>query len=246
MVLSLKIDVVTIFPGILNSFLDESILKRAVQSGAVVFRTVNLRDFTTDRHKTTDDRPYGGGPGMVMTPEPLFKAVESLVSPVARVILMTPQGRKLEQSIVRELAEESHLVFVCGRYEGVDERVRQELVTDEISIGDYVLTNGILPAAVVIDSVVRLRPGVLGAEDSTVEESFSDGRLEYPQYTRPADFRGMKVPDILLSGNHGEIEHWRREQSTERTLQRRPDMMEREKILTELTGQKKKRATRRE
>jgi tRNA (guanine37-N1)-methyltransferase len=221
----LAIDVITIFPGMLKGFLEESMLKRAAKMGAVVFRTVNLRDFTDDPHKTTDDRPYGGGPGMVMKPEPLFKAVASLRRPGSRVILMTPQGRKFEQGIAQELSAEKHLVFVCGHYEGVDERIRRHLVTDEISIGDYVLTNGVLPAAVVVDAVVRLLPGVLGGEGATTEESFSQGLLEYPQYTRPADFRGMTVPEVLASGDHAEIARWRREQAKQRTEERRPDLM---------------------
>ena len=223
---TLNIDVITIFPQMLAGFLGESMLKRAGNAGLVHFQTINLRDFTTDVHKTTDDRPFGGGPGMVMKPDPIFKAVESVKTDRARVILMTPQGQPFCQKKARELARESHLIFVCGHYEGVDERVRQGLVTDEISIGDYILTNGVLPAAVVIDSVVRLRPGVLGADDATKEESFSAGRLEYPQYTRPAEFRGMKVPDVLVSGNHAEIDRWREEQSRCRTRERRPDLME--------------------
>ena len=223
---TLNIDVITIFPQMLAGFLGESMLKRASNAGLVHFQTINLRDFTTDVHKTTDDRPFGGGPGMVMKPDPIFKAVESVKTDRARVILMTPQGQPFCQKKARELARESHLIFVCGHYEGVDERVRQGLVTDEISIGDYILTNGVLPAAVVIDAVVRLRPGVLGADDATKEESFSAGRLEYPQYTRPAEFRGMKVPDVLVSGNHAEIDRWREEQSRCRTRERRPDLME--------------------
>lgn len=221
---SLKIDILTIFPGMLNGFLGESMLKRAARSGRVEFRVVNLRDFTTDAHRTTDDRPYGGGPGMVMKPEPIFAAVESLDPEGARVILMTPQGRRFDQALARELAGESHLIFVCGHYEGVDERVRSALVTDEISIGDYVLTNGALAAAVVVDAVVRLRPGVLGGEGATEEESFSAGLLEYPQYTRPPEFRGLKVPEVLVSGHHEEIRRWRREQALRRTRERRPDL----------------------
>lgn len=222
---SLTIDVITIFPGMLKGFLEESMLKRAVLSGRVTFRTVDLRTFTRDTHRTTDDRPYGGGPGMVMKPEPLFEAVESVMTERSRVILMTPQGRPFDQAAAARLVRESHLVFICGHYEGVDERVRQTLVHDEISIGDYVLTNGVLAAAVVIDAAVRLLPGVLGGDGATEEESFSDGLLEYPQYTRPADFRGMKVPDVLLSGDHAEIARWRKEQAEERTRRRRPDLL---------------------
>lgn len=222
----LVIEVVTIFPWILSSFLEESILKRAAEMGAVQYGMVNLRDFTHDTRRTVDDRPYGGGPGMVMMPEPLFDAVESVRKPYSRVVLMTPQGKRFEQSLAVELAEEKHLIFVCGNYEGFDERVRQELVTDEISIGDYVLTNGVLASAVVIDAVVRLLPGVLGGEGATSEESFSKGLLEYPQYTRPAEFRGMRVPDVLLSGNHQEIAAWRRKESEKRTRERRPDLLD--------------------
>jgi tRNA (guanine37-N1)-methyltransferase len=226
MVEPLAIDVVTIFPQMLRGFLEESMLKRASNKGIVRFNLVDLRQFTTDVHRTTDDRPYGGGPGMVMKPEPIFEAVESVAGAKARVILMTPQGRRFDQAYARELAQEKHLVFVCGHYEGVDERVCEKLVTDEISIGDYVLTNGVVAAAVVIDSVVRLLPGALGAEDGAADESFSEGLLEYPQYTRPPEFRGMKVPDILSSGNHPEIAKWRRNQALERTKKRRPDLIE--------------------
>jgi tRNA (guanine37-N1)-methyltransferase len=221
----LKIDVITIFPRMLDGFLGESMLKRAAQAGAVEFRVINLRDFATGVHRTTDDRPYGGGPGMVMKPEPIFAAVESVRSERSRVVLMTPQGRRFDQGAARALSGESHLIFVCGHYEGVDERVRMALATDEISIGDYVLTNGAVAAAVVIDAVVRLRPGVLGGEGATDEESFNEGRLEYPQYTRPPDFRGMKVPEILISGNHQEIARWREQESLRRTRERRPDLM---------------------
>jgi tRNA (guanine37-N1)-methyltransferase len=222
----LRIDVITIFPGMLKGFLEESMLKRASAMGAVDFRVVDLRDFTTDVHRTTDDRPFGGGPGMVMKPEPLFDAVESVASSEARVVLMTPQGRVFNQSVATELAAEQHLIFVCGHYEGVDERVRERLVTDEISVGDYILTNGALPAAVVSDAVVRLLPGVLGGEGATEDESFSDGLLEYPQYTRPAVFREMGVPDILRSGNHELIAEWRQEQARIRTRSRRPDLLD--------------------
>lgn len=224
--MGLAIDVITIFPQMLNGFLAESMLKRASRMGAVAFRTVDLRAFTSDPHRTTDDRPYGGGPGMVMKPEPLFLAVESVRTPGSRIILMTPQGRRFEQGMARELATADHLVFVCGHYEGVDERVREGLVTDEISIGDYVLTNGVVAAAVVIDAVVRLLPGVLGGEGATIEESFNNDLLEYPQYTRPPEFRGARVPEVLLSGDHGAILRWRREQSEARTRARRPDLCE--------------------
>lgn len=221
----LRIDIVTIFPGVLKGFLEESMLKRAVEMGAVEFNMVDLRDFTHDVRRTTDDRPFGGGPGMIMKPEPLFEAVESLVSETSHVILMSPQGRRFKQSIANELVAQEHLVFVCGHYEGVDERVRQTLINDEISIGDYVLTNGVLPSAVVIDAVVRLLPGVLGGEGATDDESFSNGLLEYPQYTRPAVFRDMETPDVLRSGNHKAIADWRRKQAEIRTAKRRPDLL---------------------
>ena len=200
-------------------------LKRATERGAVRFRTVDLRAFTNDVHRTTDDRPYGGGPGMVMKPEPLFEATESVRTDGARVVLMTPQGRRFDQATAAALAHERHLVFLCGHYEGVDERVREGLVDDEISIGDYVLTNGALAAAVVIDAVVRLVPGVLGGAGATEDESFSDGRLEYPQYTRPVEYRGMRVPEILRAGNHAAVDAWRREQAQRRTRERRPDLL---------------------
>lgn len=221
----MQIDVITIFPAMLDGFLGQSMMKRAAAAGAARFRALDLREFTADKHRTTDDRPYGGGPGMVMMPEPIFKAVESVRTPGARVILMCPQGRRFDQARAQELSGAGHLIFICGHYEGVDERVREALVTDEISIGDYILTNGVLPAAVVIDAVVRLLPGVVGAEGATDQESFSTGLLEYPQYTRPAEFRGLKVPDVLSSGNHAEIEQWRAEQARSRTRARRPDLL---------------------
>jgi tRNA (guanine37-N1)-methyltransferase len=221
----MRIDIVTIFPQMLSGFLGESMMKRAAEAGLVSFNPVDLRTYTTDKHQTTDDRPFGGGPGMVMKAEPIFRAVETLRGPDTRVILLCPQGQPFRQEVAVRLARESHLLFVCGHYEGIDERVREALVTDEISIGDYVLTNGTLAAAVVIDAVVRLIPGVVGAEGATDDESFSTGLLEFPQYTRPAEFRGMKVPDILLSGHHEEIAKWRAEQSRERTRRRRPDLL---------------------
>ncbi|NLE68541.1 MAG: tRNA (guanosine(37)-N1)-methyltransferase TrmD [Lentisphaerae bacterium] len=222
---ALQIDIVTIFPAMLDGFLGQSMLKRAAEKGAVRFRVVNLRDYANDRHQTVDDRPFGGGPGMILKPGPLFRAVEALRSPEARVILMTPQGRRFDQRAALELSCARHLIFLCGHYEGVDHRVGEALATDEISIGDYVLTGGTLAAAVVIDAAVRLIPGVLGAEGAAGQDSFCDGALEYPQYTRPADFRGMKVPGVLLSGDHGEIEKWRREQAQKRTRERRPDLL---------------------
>ncbi|MEN7973804.1 MAG: tRNA (guanosine(37)-N1)-methyltransferase TrmD [Verrucomicrobiota bacterium] len=224
---ALKIDVITIFPQMLDGFLRESMMKRAAAAGLVEFNVLNLRDFTTDKHNKTDDRPFGGGPGMVMKAEPMFAAVESLRTPESRVVLMTPQGKAFHQTDARRLADEcNHLIFICGHYEGVDERIREALVDEEISIGDYVLTNGVLSAAVVIDAVARLRPGVLGGgEIATEDESFSSGLLEYPQYTRPPEFQGMKVPEILFSGDHGKIADWRRKQALKRTAERRSDLL---------------------
>jgi tRNA (guanine37-N1)-methyltransferase len=205
--------------------LDESIIKRARESGRLDLAIHNLRDYAHDRHKTVDDRPFGGGPGMLLKPEPIFEAVESMVREGTRVILLSPAGRPFSQAIARALAELQHLVLVSGHYEGFDERVRQTLAQDELSIGDYVLTNGALPVMVIVDAVTRLLPGVLGDAESAQEDSFSRGLLEYPQYTRPAEFRGMKVPDILLSGNHAEIARWRAEQARLRTALRRPDLL---------------------
>ena len=222
----MKIDVLTLFPGIFPGPLDESIIKRACESGRLQLGVHDLRDYTHDRHRTVDDRPFGGGPGMLMKPEPLFEAVEALRGEKTRVILTSPAGRPFRQQIARELAAEEHLLLVCGSYEGFDERVRQGLADDEISIGDYVLTNGALPAMVIIDAVTRLLPGVLGDDESSQDESFSGCLLEYPQYTRPAEFRGMNVPEVLLSGDHAAIEKWRREQATVQTRQRRPDLLE--------------------
>jgi tRNA (guanine37-N1)-methyltransferase len=221
----MKIDVLTLFPAMFAGPLDESIVKRARAARLLDLKIHNLRDWTHDRHKTVDDRPFGGGPGMLLKVEPLFEAVESLQREKTRVILLSPSGRKFDQSIARELAQQDDLLLVCGSYEGFDERVREALADDELSIGDYVLTNGALPAMVVIDAVVRLLPGVLGEDESSQDESFSAGLLEYPQYTRPAEFRGMKVPEVLLSGNHAGIEKWRREQAKLRTEKQRPDLL---------------------
>jgi tRNA (guanine37-N1)-methyltransferase len=221
----MKIDVLTLFPAMFAGPLDESIVKRAREAGLLNLKIHNLRDWTHDRHKTVDDRPFGGGSGMLLKVEPLFEAIENLQREKTKVILLSPSGRKFDQSIARELAQSDDLLLVCGSYEGFDERVREALVDDELSIGDYVLTNGALPAMVVIDAVARLLPGVLGDDESSHDESFSHGLLEYPQYTRPAEFRGMKVPDVLLSGNHAEIEKWRREQAKLRTEKQRPDLL---------------------
>jgi tRNA (guanine37-N1)-methyltransferase len=221
----MKIDVLTLFPAMFVGPLDESIIKRAREAGRLDLAIHNLRDYAHDRHRTVDDRPFGGGPGMLLKPEPIFEAVESLARAGTRVILLSPGGRPFNQGIARELAGLEHLLMVSGHYEGFDERVRARLADDELSIGDYVLTNGALPAMVIIDAVTRLLPGVLGDEDSTREESFSQGLLEYPQYTRPAEFRGLKVPEVLLSGNHAEIARWRAEQSRQRTRERRPELL---------------------
>lgn len=222
----LNIDVLTVFPGMLRGFFEESMLRRAVRQGAVVLRTVDLRDFAHDARRTADDRPYGGGPGMIMKPELWFEAVEAVRTPEARVILMTPSGETFRQAEARRLARAKHLIFLCGHYEGIDERVREALVTDELSIGDYVLTNGALPAAVVVDAVVRLLPGVLGGgEEATRDESFTEGLLEFPQYTRPPTYRGLAVPAVLQGGNHAEADAWRARQALDRTARRRPDLL---------------------
>jgi tRNA (guanine37-N1)-methyltransferase len=220
----MKIDVITIFPDMLEGFLGQSMMKRAAEAGHVEFNLINLRDFAFDKHKKTDDRPFGGGPGMVMKPEPMFAAVESVRTENSRVILMCPQGAPFKQARAQALSSEAHLIFICGHYEGVDERIRATLVDEEISIGDYVLTNGVLSAAVVIDAIVRLIPDVLGGEGATESESFSEPLLEGPQYTRPAEFQGMKVPEELLSGDHAAVAAWRRKQAEERTAERRPDL----------------------
>jgi tRNA (guanine37-N1)-methyltransferase len=221
----MKIDVLTLFPAMFAGPLDESIIARARRAGLLQLSIHNLRDYTHDRHKTVDDRPFGGGPGMLLKPEPIFEAVEKLTGEKTRVILLSPAGRTFNQSIARQLAQCDELLLITGHYEGFDERVRQKVAHDELSIGDYVLTNGALPAMVLIDAVTRLLPGALGDDESAHEESFSHGLLEYPQYTRPAEFCGMKVPEVLLSGNHAEIAKWRAEQSRSRTQERRPDLL---------------------
>jgi tRNA (guanine37-N1)-methyltransferase len=221
----MKIDVLTLFPAMFAGPLDESIIKRARETGLLDLKIHQLRDYTHDKHKTVDDRPFGGGPGMLLKTEPVFEAVEQIARETTRVILMSPSGRPFSQSIARELAQEKDLLLVTGHYEGFDERIREQLADDELSIGDYVLTNGALPAMVVVDAVTRLLPGVLGDDESSSQESFSGGLLEYPQYTRPAEFRGMKVPEVLLSGNHAEIAKWRAGQAKLRTKVRRPDLL---------------------
>ncbi len=231
----MRIDVITIFPGMFAGPLSESIVARARERGLVEIHVHDLRDYARDKHRTTDDYPFGGGSGMVMKPEPVFAAVESVIGLAGgpcRVILMTPQGRTFTQDEARRLAREARIVLVCGHYEGVDERIRLALVTDEISIGDYVLTGGELPAMVVIDAVTRLIPGVLD-EESTAAESFASGLLDYPQYTRPREFRGMRVPDVLVSGDHEKVRVWRRKQALARTLERRPDLLRRAELSSE-------------
>lgn len=222
----MKIDILTLFPNSFTGPLDESMIRIAREKKLVEINIINIRDFSRDKHKKVDDRPFGGGPGMVMKPEPIFECVESVLTEKSRVILMTPQGRLLHQQIVKELAQENHLIIICGSYEEVDQRVRDAIVHDEISIGDYVLTNGSLPAMVLTDSVVRLIPGVLGDAESARFESFTENLLDYPHYTRPEVFRGMKVPEVLLSGNHKIIDEWRRQKALEKTKKVRPDLLD--------------------
>jgi len=225
----MRFDIISIFPELFAGVLECGILRRARQSGLVDVRLVNLRDFARDRHRSVDDRPYGGGEGMVFMPGPLFEAIEFCLGAErdekSQVVLMTPQGETWSQNLAAEFATISHLILVCGRYEGVDQRVIDSLVDREISIGDFVLSGGEIPAMVVLDSVVRLIPGALGCEDSAVNESFSTGLLDYPQYTRPAEFRGQAVPEVLLSGDHAKIQKWREEQALEKTKRARPELM---------------------
>jgi tRNA (guanine37-N1)-methyltransferase len=232
----MRIDILTIFPGMFSGPFEESIVKRAVEKGLVQIFLHDIRDYTSDRHRTVDDYPFGGGQGMLMKPEPLFAAVEDVQGQAPErgpVVLLTPQGKLFDQEVAVELARQERLVLVCGHYEGVDARVHEHLATEEISIGDYVLSGGELAAMVVVDAVVRQIPGALGSPVSTADDSFAQGLLEYPQYTRPADFRGMKVPEVLLSGNHAEIARWRRRQSLLRTAQRRPDLLARADLTEE-------------
>ncbi len=223
----MKFDILTLFPKMFSSPFEESILAKAIEKGLIVIRTINIRDFTLDKHRVVDDAPYGGGQGMVMKVEPIARAIEQVKSedPSARTIYLTPEGEPLNQEKVRELATQSHLILLCGRYEGVDERVRDLFIDEEISIGDYVLTGGELAAMVLIDAVSRLIPGVLGSDRSAEEDSFYHSLLEYPQYTRPANFRGHEVPEVLLSGNHQAISLWRRREALRRTWLRRPDLL---------------------
>ena len=242
----MQFDVFTLLPEVFPPYLDTSILNRARQRGLIDVRVHNIRDYTHDKHHTTDDTTYGGGGGMVMKPEPVFEAVESVLGHASRtlhtqptvvpVILLTPQGRVFTQRVAEELSRYERIALLCGRYEGVDERIREHLVTDEISIGDYVLTGGELPALMIIDAVSRLIPGVLGDPTGAEDDSHSMGLLEYPHYTKPPEFRGWKVPDVLASGNHAKIDEWRREQSLLRTFNKRPDMLEK----AELTEKDKK------
>ena len=241
----MHIDVLTLFPDYFVKPFSEGIFGRAAENGIISIATHDIRDYTEDRHRTADDYPYGGGPGMVLKPEPVFKALEAVKQGMSSgerkavpLILLTPQGRPLQQAAARELAENNRLVLICGHYEGVDERIREHMITDEISIGDYVLSGGELPAMVLMDAVLRLVPGVLGSADSLTDESHNSGLLEYPQYTRPADFQGWQVPPVLLSGNHGEVARWRREQVIRRTARRRPDLIEK----TELTEKEQRLA----
>jgi tRNA (guanine37-N1)-methyltransferase len=236
----MRIDIITLFPEICRAPLNESMMKRAQENGALELRIHNLRDWTNDKHHVVDDAPFGGGQGMVMKPEPIFAAVEDLrgesrktsnaeqskiENREPKIILMSPTGRRFDQRLAEQLSQESHLVIVCGHYEGIDHRVVEHLIDEEISIGDYVLTNGAIAAVVVADAIVRLIPGVLGDEKSARDDSFREGLLEGPQYTRPAEFRGWKVPEILLSGNHGEVAKWRKEQAKKRTRENRPDLL---------------------
>ncbi len=236
----MRIHILTLFPEMFQMPFSASIVKRAVEHGLVEIKVHNIRDYTHDKHHTVDDGTYGGGPGMVLKPEPIFETVAAVKSEIQLkeesndlpIILLTPQGRLFSQQIAEELSGYRHLMLICGHYEGVDERVREHLITDEISIGDYVLTGGELPAMVVIDAVLRLLPGVLGSESSPLDDSHASGLLEYPQYTRPTVYRGWPVPDILLSGDHARIAKWRREQAIRRTLQRRPELLEKAELLT--------------
>jgi tRNA (guanine37-N1)-methyltransferase len=233
----MRIYILTLFPAMFSGPFNESIVKRAVDQGLVEISIYNIRDYTSDKHHVVDDSPYGGGPGMVLKPEPIFKAVEAVIGETGMpVILLTPQGKLFSHQVAEELAQNEEMMLVCGHYEGVDERVREHLVTDEISIGDYVLSGGELAAMVVVDAVVRQVPGALGSGESVGDDSHAKGLLEYPQYTRPQSFRNWEVPEVLLSGNHAEIARWRRTQSLKRTLRRRPDLLQQ----AELSGEDKK------
>lgn len=233
----MKIDILTLFPDMFAGPFDNSIIKRAREKGMLEIHLTNIRDFAHDKHRIVDDYPFGGGSGMVMKPEPVFEAVEHVTAggkgSAARVILLCPQGRVFDQETAKRLAREAHLVFICGHYEGIDERVRERIVDEELSIGDFVLTGGEIPAMVVVDAISRLIPGVLGDEESFIHDSFYDGILEHPQYTRPREFEGMPVPEVLLNGNHEKIRLWRRKMSLQRTMERRPDLLKREHLSPE-------------
>ena len=222
----MRIDIFTIFPGIVSGPLGESLLGKAIADGLIDVRVHDIRDWTTDKHRSVDDESFGGGPGMVMKPEPVFAAVESLGPDRGRVLLLSPAGRSLDRDLVNELAAEPHLTLICGRYEGVDERVTDGLPAEELSIGDYVLSGGELPALVVLEAVTRLLPGVIGKEESHEQDSFEQGILDHPHYTRPREFRGMEVPEVLVSGDHARIERWRREAAEAKTRRNRPDLMD--------------------
>lgn len=224
----MKFEIITIFPEIFRGVFEFGIIRRALEAQLIAINIHDLRDFTSDRHHVVDDRPFGGGAGMVMKPEPLFRAIEAIThqAPKMRVVLLSPQGRLFTQQVAEELAQDESVLFICGRYEGVDERVVENLVTDEISIGDYVLSGGEIPAMVMVDALTRLLPGALGCEQSAEQDSFSSGLLDYPHYTRPAEYRGLKVPDVLLSGHHAEVEKWRHKKAVEKTLRCRPDLLE--------------------
>ncbi len=226
----MKFDIITIFPEIFRGVFEFGIVRRALEAGLVEIHIHDLRDFTFDRHHMVDDRPFGGGAGMVMKPEPLFRAIEALThqAPETHVVLLSPQGRLLSQQLTEELSKRESLLLICGRYEGIDERVVEQLVNEELSIGDYVLSGGEIPAMVVVDAVTRLLPGALGCEQSAAQDSFSSGLLDYPHYTRPAEYRGLKVPEILLGGHHKEIEKWRHAKALEKTRRCRPDLLEKE------------------
>jgi tRNA (guanine37-N1)-methyltransferase len=232
----MKIDVLSLFPTMFEGVFNESILKKAQEKNVVQFEVTDFREYTTNKHRKVDDYPYGGGAGMVLTPQPLFDAVEACKKKAntakPRVVLMCPQGERFSQKKAEELAQEEHLIFICGHYEGYDERIREHLVTDEISIGDYILTGGELASMVIIDSVTRLLPGAIGSAESHQQDSYSTGYLEHPHYTRPASFRGLDVPEVLLSGDHAKIEQWRKKESLRRTYERRPDLLD-EKTLTD-------------
>ena len=229
----MKIDILSLFPDFLNVFSDWSIIGRAKEQNLVQINNINIRDFSNNKHKKVDDYPFGGGPGMVMKPEPIFEAINSVKGPNSKVIYLSPQGKTFDQTLANNLAEESHLILLCGHYEGIDNRIIENYIDEEISLGDFVLTGGELPAMVMVDAIVRLLPGVLSSEESFIEESHYDGLLEYPQYTRPRDFNQYGVPEVLLSGNHKDIENWRKEKALETTLIKRPDLLKEKNLSNE-------------